>query len=145
MTIGFMVSSTPYLDSKKPIGFMVSWFHGFVHSISGRREVERFRGFVVLWFRPLHLRDIGMTIGFMVLWFPCFMVSFTPSLRHRNDDRFYGFMVSSTRYLDSKKPINFMVLCFRPLHLLDIQITIGFMVSWFHGFVHSIYGTARSQ
>ena len=57
-----------------------------------------------------------MTIGFMV--------SPTPSLGHRNDDRFRGFMVS----------------WFRPLHLWDMEMTIGFMVLWYHGFTHSISG-----
>ena len=87
-----MVSCTPSLDSEMPIGFMILWFYGFVHSISGHRDVDRFHGFVVSWFIS-----------------PC-----TPSL-----DRFLGFMVLCTASLDSKMPI-------------------GFMVSWFHGFVHSI-------
>ena len=37
---------------------------------------------------------------------------------------------------ETKKPVN-MVSWFRPLHLWDIEMTIGFMVSWFLSFTVS--------
>ena len=51
---GFMVSSNPSLDDEKPIGFMVSWFcgfvvswfHGFIQSISLTKEDA---GFGIQW------------------------------------------------------------------------------------------------
>ena len=64
---GFMVSCNPSLDSKMLIGFMFVWFHtlslhalhrstgfllllfhGFVHSISGQRDVGRLLDFNIL-------------------------------------------------------------------------------------------------
>ena len=52
---------------------------------------------------------------------------------------FFGLSLHET-----KKPVN-MVYWFRPLHLWDMEITIGFMVSWFHGFTHSISWTSNAH
>ena len=51
-------------DIDKPSGFMVSWFRGFVHSISGTSRSHK-----VSWFHPIHLWDIEKPSGFMVSWF----------------------------------------------------------------------------
>ena len=119
---------------------MVLWFYGFVHSISGGREVERFCGVMVLWFRPLHLWTARSRL---VSWFRGFVVSSTPSLGRQKANRFHGFvvcgfMVSSTqslRHRNDDRFHGFVVSWFRPLHLWDIEMAIGFMVSWFHGFM----------
>ena len=43
----FFSPCTPYLNSEILTGFLVSSFHGFVHSISGHRDDDRFCGFMV--------------------------------------------------------------------------------------------------
>ena len=53
--------------------------------------------------------------GFMVLWFRP-----PPSLGHQNDYRFHSFMVSLFHSLPS------------------LKMTVGFVVSRFHGFAYSV-------
>ena len=53
--LGFMVSwfispCTPSLDSHMSAGFLISWFHSFMHAITGQWDADRFHGFVVLLF-----------------------------------------------------------------------------------------------
>ena len=99
-----MVSCTPSLDSEMPIGFMILWFYGFVHSISGHRDDDRFHGFVVSWFISPCTPSLDRFLGFMVSWFHGFVHSIS---RHQDGDRFCGFVVSwfispCTPFLDSK-------------------------------------------
>ena len=46
---GFM-HSISFLDNEIRIDFIVLWFHGFMQSISGQKYVDRFLGSMVSWF-----------------------------------------------------------------------------------------------
>ena len=113
-----MVSCTPSLDRKMPIGFMILWFYGFVHSISGHRDDDRFHGFLVSWFISPCTPSLDRFLGFMVSWFHGFVHCISGQ---QDADRFHGFVVS----------------WFRALHLWT---AICWHVSWFQGFVQSISG-----
>ena len=91
-----MVSCTPSLDSEMPIGFMILWFYGFVHSISGHRDDDRFHGFVVSWFISPCTPSLDRFLGFMVSWFHGFVHCISGQ---QDADRFHGFMVSWFRAL----------------------------------------------
>ena len=74
------------------------------------------------------------------------MVSPTPTSGTSDADRLRGFMVPWFRPLPSLKMTigfvvswfhGFMVSWFHPIHLWDIEKTSGFMVSWFRGFTVS--------
>ena len=49
MTVGYMVSWFH--------GFVGAWFRGFMVSVTtlGHQDDDKFHGFVVAWFHPLHL------------------------------------------------------------------------------------------
>ena len=127
---------------------MGSWIHGFNDSISGKWDVDRFLGFMV---------------SFIVLWFHGFMVSWLHALHlwavrcwqaskfHGFDDsmswewdvdRFCGFMVSCTPFLDSEMLTRGLVSWFRELHLWTARC---WRASEFHGFMVSMTPSLDSE
>ena len=143
MVSGFMTYLS--VHSMKPRN-LSTWFHGFDHSISGTlkwRQVSWFHGFMVSWFRPLHL---WMTRSLQVSWFHGFVVSWFRPLRlwmarSRQVSWFRPLHVQSISGTLKRRQVSwfrgFVVSWFHPIHLWDIEKMSGFMVSWFRGFVVS--------
>ena len=108
-----MVSCTPSLDNKIPIGFIVLWFHGFMHSISGQIYVDRFLGFMVSWFHGFMQPSPNseMLIVFMVWWFhglSLHALGFLHSISGQQDTgRFLDFNILLSRIVvhETTKPI----------------------------------------
>ena len=122
-----MVSYTPSLDSEMPIGFMILWFYGFVHSISGHRDDDRFHGFVVSWFISPCTPSLDRFLGFMVSWFHGFVHCISGQ---QDADRFHGFVVSWFRALSEQQYVD-MFLGFRVScnPSLDSEMVVGFLIS----------------
>ena len=104
----------------------------------GHRYVYRFHGFVVSWFRGFahsNILVIKMTVGFTVSWFLYFspMVILHPSYLISLNDGVDETLISRNH--------GFVVSWFRPLP--SLKMTVGFVVSRFHGFSYSVSGSPK--
>ena len=170
MTVGFMVSCSPSLEHcnetqrwrrwnhetyshfkrwewAKPGNHetMKPWFCGFIVLPTpslGHQNDCRFHGFVVSWFRALHLWVIRMTWGFMVSWFRALLLwhivmkprdGVDETMKPQNHET---FQILAVQWWELTKPWNHetTVLSFHGFAHFVSGSPKWLKVSWFRGF-----------